>query len=146
MRNQAESLHIFDQGVQSFMDTPRISTDRIEDTLHIFATRTEESRTQTAHIDPHTGHVIDPDEAAAQCAAGPDQADPPEGNGGGGGVDTPSVQEAAEVVVAVAAEEEEEEEAEEAIQEQEEDTMVKINCSASIRTRSLEIAQKRESF
>jgi hypothetical protein len=85
MRDQAESLHIFDQGVQSFMDAPHMSTDRIEDTLHIFATRTEESCTQTAHIDPNTGHVIDPDEAAAHRAAGPDRADPPEGDGGGAG-------------------------------------------------------------
>jgi Uma2 family endonuclease len=72
MRDQAESLHIFDQGVQSFMDAPRITTDRIGDTLYVFTTRTEESRTQTAHIDPNTGHVIDPDEVAAHHAAGPD--------------------------------------------------------------------------
>jgi hypothetical protein len=85
MRDQAESLHIFDQGVQDFMTAPRITTTRIGDTLHAFATRTEESRTQTAHIDPNTGHVIDPDEAAAHRAAGPDRADPPEGDGGGGG-------------------------------------------------------------
>ena len=72
MRNQAESLHIFDQGVQSFMAAPRITTDRIGDTLHAFATRTEESHTQTAHIDPNTGHVIDPDEAAAHRTTRPD--------------------------------------------------------------------------
>jgi hypothetical protein len=60
MRNQAESLHIFDQGVQAFMDAPRTTTERTNDTLHVFATRTEESRTQTAHIDPNTGHIIDP--------------------------------------------------------------------------------------
>jgi hypothetical protein len=85
MRNQAESLHIFDQGIQSFMNAPRMTTERMDDTLHVFATRTEESRTQTAHIHPTTGHVIDPDEAAAHCAAGPDRADPPEGGGRGGG-------------------------------------------------------------
>jgi hypothetical protein len=54
--------------------------------------------------------------------------------------DTPLAQEGVEVA------EEEEEEAEEALQAQEEDTMVKINCSANTPTRSLEIAQKCESF
>jgi hypothetical protein len=72
MRNQAESLHIFDQGVQDFMDAPRPTTERTDNTLHVFATRTEESRTQTTHIDVNTGHIIDPDEAAAHRAAGPD--------------------------------------------------------------------------
>jgi hypothetical protein len=79
MRNQAESLHIFDQG--SRVDF----ADRVGDTLHVFATRTEESHTQTAHIDPNTGHIFDPDAAAAHRAAGPDQADPPPGDAGGGG-------------------------------------------------------------
>jgi hypothetical protein len=74
MRNQAESLHIFDQGVRTFMDAPRI-----------LATRMEESRTQTAHIDPNTGHIFDPDVAAAHHATGPDRADPPPGDAGGGG-------------------------------------------------------------
>jgi hypothetical protein len=55
-------------------------------------------------------------------------------------VDTPLAWEVVEVVAV------EEEEAEEALQEQEEDTMVKINCSANIRTHSPEIAQKCESF
>jgi hypothetical protein len=84
MRDQAESLHIFDQGVQDFMNAPCISTDQIGDTLHVFATRTEESHTHTAHIDPNTGHIVDPDKAAAHRAAGPDRADPPKGDGGGG--------------------------------------------------------------
>jgi hypothetical protein len=61
IRNQAESLHIFNQGVRAFMDAP-----------HICATRTEESRMQTAHIDPNTGRIFDPNAAAAHCAAGPD--------------------------------------------------------------------------
>jgi hypothetical protein len=73
MRGQAESLHIYDQGVHDFVNAP-----------HIFATWTEESRTQTAHINPNTGHIVDPDEAAAHRAAGPDRADPPKGDGGGG--------------------------------------------------------------
>jgi hypothetical protein len=79
MRNQAESLHIFDQG--SRVDF----ADRVEDTLHVFATRMEESRTQTTHIDPNTRHIFDPDAAAAHHAAGPDRADPPPGDAGGGG-------------------------------------------------------------
>jgi hypothetical protein len=61
MRNQAESLHIFDQGVRAFMNAP-----------HVLATRTEESHTQTTHIDPNTGHIFDPNMAATHCAAGPD--------------------------------------------------------------------------
>jgi hypothetical protein len=61
IRNQAESLHIFDQGDRTFMDAPRV-----------LATRMEESRTQTAHIDPNTGHIFDPDAVAAHRAAGPD--------------------------------------------------------------------------
>jgi hypothetical protein len=60
MRNQAESLHIFDQGVRAFMDAPCI-----------LATRTEESCTQSAHINPNTGHIFDPDAAAAHRATGP---------------------------------------------------------------------------
>jgi hypothetical protein len=74
MRNQAESLHIFDQGVRTFMDAP-----------HILATRTEESCMQTAHIDPNTGHIFDPDAAATHRATGPDRADPSPGDAGGGG-------------------------------------------------------------
>src|SRR5580693_6888667 len=82
LRDQAESLHIFDQGVQNFVDAPHVFADRRDNDIHVFATRTEESRTQTAHINPDTGHIIDPDEAAAHRAAGPDRADPPEGGGG----------------------------------------------------------------
>jgi hypothetical protein len=78
MRDQAESLHIFDQGNRVDF------TDRVEDTLHVFTTRTKESHAQTAHIDPNTGHVIDHDAAAIHCATGPDQADPPRRRGGGG--------------------------------------------------------------
>jgi hypothetical protein len=66
MRNQAESLCIFDP-------EHRVNyTDRVGDTLHIFTTRTEESHTHTAHIDPNTGHIFDPNEAAAHHATGPD--------------------------------------------------------------------------
>jgi hypothetical protein len=66
MRDQAESLHILDQGTRADF------TDRTGDTLHVFATRMEESCTQTAHIDPNMGHVFDPDAAAAHRATGPD--------------------------------------------------------------------------
>jgi hypothetical protein len=143
MRNQAESLHIFDQGVQDFMAAPHITTNRIGDTLHAFATRTEESRTQTAHIDPNTGHVIDPDEVAAHRAAGPDRADPPK-EMEEAGEDIPSAQEGAEAVEAEAVEVEAMEVAE-ILQEREEDTTTKTSCLDSTRTPSPEIAQRHES-
>jgi hypothetical protein len=143
MRDQAESLHIFDQGVQDFMTAPCITMTRIGDTLHAFATRTEESCTQTAHIDPNT--LI---QTKRLPIGPPDQTEQiPLKEMEEAGEDIPSAHEEAEAVEAVEAEAVEVEamEVEEVLQEREEDTTTKTSCSDNTRTPSPEIAQRHES-